>query len=123
LSPYGVLAISFDLPHSLGVLVSSPERIIVENLTAGTVDMLDITGDDPDLRIRWRGCAKTSRNQDRPKIKPHGQKPPLKAKAYRYDCLVPGGRQFAGELVSDVVVAGHGWGSLARPGECPQAGP
>ncbi|WP_334405049.1 hypothetical protein [Bradyrhizobium sp. AZCC 2289] len=55
------MAISFDLPHSLGVLVSSPERIIVENLPASTVDVLNVTGNDPNGPLLGEGGPRNHR--------------------------------------------------------------
>jgi hypothetical protein len=63
LASYDVSAIAFDLHHFFSVLVSSPERIIVENLPTSTVDVLNVTGYDPDLRLSRCGHCYRHCNQ------------------------------------------------------------
>ena len=63
LASYGVSAISFDLPHSLGVLVSRPEPIIVENLPAVSVNMFGVTGNDPDGPLLGEGGPRNHRQR------------------------------------------------------------
>jgi len=46
--------------------------------------VLNVAGDNPDLRVSWCGYAEKRCNQDGPKIKPHGQSlQGLKTKSYR----------------------------------------
>ena len=46
--------------------------------------MLNVAGDNPDLRVSWCGYAEKRCNEDGPNIKPHGQSlQGLKTKSYR----------------------------------------
>jgi hypothetical protein len=51
----GFAPISFELHLPFGALVLRSELVAVENLPSISVNMLDVAGDDPDLRISW--CA------------------------------------------------------------------